>query len=87
LEALAADRVGELVVAFDLSMPGGECGSCGRLAVGAGSCPSCGAAMTEVPDVVEMAVARAFRQGCRVETVVHANGLHALGDIGAILRF
>lgn len=87
LEAIAADRVGELVVAFDLSSPGAACGSCGRLSTEPGACPACGEDMTEIPDVVEIAVARAFRQGCRVETVLHADGLRALGDIGAILRF
>jgi hypothetical protein len=39
-----------------------------------------------VPDVVEAAVAQAFRRGCRVETVNGA-GLAPLGGIGALLRF
>jgi peptide subunit release factor 1 (eRF1) len=43
--------------------------------------------MEPVPDVVEEAVARALRQGCRVETVVHPDGLVQYGGIGALLRF
>jgi peptide subunit release factor 1 (eRF1) len=40
-----------------------------------------------VPDVVEAVVAQAFRQGCRVETVVERDALASVGGIGALLRF
>jgi peptide subunit release factor 1 (eRF1) len=43
--------------------------------------------MEPVPDVVEEAVAQALRQGCRVETVLHPEGLAQYGGIGALLRF
>ena len=86
LEALAAGRVGELVVSLDLSVPGSACGTCGRLAAGVGSCPACGGDSRPVPDVVEAAVAAALRGGARVETVL-GEGLDGLGGIGALLRF
>lgn len=87
LEALAGDRVGELVVAIDLSTSGAACGTCGRLATSGSACPTCGSQMTEVSDVVEAAVAHAFRRGCRVETVLWGGSVAALGGIGAVLRF
>jgi peptide subunit release factor 1 (eRF1) len=86
LRTLSEGRVDELVVSFDLSAPGGICGSCGRLATSEGPCPTCGEAMQPVPDVVETAVATALRTGSRVEVVLDA-GLQDLGGIGAVLRF
>jgi peptide chain release factor subunit 1 len=86
LEALAGERVAELVVSIDLSAPGSVCDRCGRLATSSGSCPACGERARRVPDVVETAVATALRSGARVETVL-GGGLEALGRIGALLRF
>jgi len=86
LSALAEGRVAELLVSIDLSVPGARCSACGRLVEHGSTCTACGSALERVPDVVEAAVTQAFRQGCRVETVV-ANGLAALGGIGGILRF
>lgn len=87
LEALATGRVAELVVALDASAPGAACVACGRLATSGSACPTCGSPMEEVPDVVEAAVAQAFRTGCRVETVVGSDELAPFGGIGAVLRF
>jgi peptide chain release factor subunit 1 len=86
LRALSDGRVSELVVSFDLSSPGGVCGSCGRLATNDGACPTCGQPMDAVPDVVDAAVATALRTGSQVEVVLDA-GLQDLGGIGALLRF
>lgn len=86
LQALADERVAELLVSIDLSAPGAVCDRCGRLAASPGACPACGARAREIPDVVETAVATALRSGARVETVI-GNGLEALGRIGALLRF
>lgn len=86
LDALAAGRVGELVVAFDLARQGAACSACGRLATGGSACPTCGAPMGAVPDVVEAAVTLALRSGARVETIVEDAGLGDVG-IGAVLRF
>lgn len=87
LAALAEGRVGEIMVSLDLSAPGFSCPSCGRLTDQGTKCPACGSKMEPVPDVVEEAVARALRQGCRVETVVHPDELVQYGGIGALLRF
>ncbi|HSJ51437.1 MAG TPA: Vms1/Ankzf1 family peptidyl-tRNA hydrolase [Actinomycetota bacterium] len=86
LEALAAGRVGELVVSISFSTPGWRCRSCGRLASSRGPCPTCGNSTDPVPDVVESAVASAYRSGASVESVV-GDGLERFGGIGAILRF
>jgi peptide chain release factor subunit 1 len=86
LEALADGRVGELVVSIELSIPGARCRSCGRLAPTPGPCPTCGVEMDHVPDVVESAVASAYRSGANVESVA-GDGLEPFGGIGAILRF
>lgn len=87
LAALAEGRVGELVVAFELSAPGVECSSCGRLAEQGDVCAACGSPVEPVSDVVEAAVAQAFRQGCRVETISEEGALADLGGIGALFRF
>jgi len=86
LGALAEGRIGELVVDIDLSVAGNSCASCGRLVEDGGACPACGGRLEPVPDVVEAAVARAIRSGCRVETVV-SDAVSRLGGIGALLRF
>jgi peptide chain release factor subunit 1 len=87
LAALAEGRAGEIMVSPDLSAPGFSCPSCGRLTDRGTKCPACGSKMEPVPDVVEEAVAQALRQGCRVETVLHPDGLAQYGGIGALLRF
>lgn len=85
--AVAAGRVGELLVDVDLSLPGATCRACGRPSLERGACPTCGGGMEAVPDVVEAAVALAVRQGARVETVNADAELADLGGIGAFLRF
>lgn len=87
LAGLAEGRVADLLVRLELRATGSRCDACGRLSAGTGACPACGARLVEVADVVELAVALAYRSGCRVETVVEDEGLDALGGIGARLRF
>jgi peptide chain release factor subunit 1 len=87
LAALAEGRVGEVLVSIDLAAPGAVCPACGRLTEHGSECAACGTRLEPLPDVVEAAVAQAFRQGCRVETVVERDALGALGGIGALLRF
>jgi peptide chain release factor subunit 1 len=87
LKALGEGRVGTLVVAADLTVPGFECTRCGAPAETNGRCALCGGPSRPVPDVVESAVAMAFRQGASVETVTRDGGLRAMGGIGALLRF
>jgi peptide chain release factor subunit 1 len=88
LAALSEGRAGTLAVRRDLREPGARCEACGRLSDDAGvRCPACGGRMGAIPDVVEVAVATAYGQGCRVETVMAGEGLADLGGIGALLRF
>jgi peptide subunit release factor 1 (eRF1) len=87
LEALSAGRVGELVVSHTVSRPGARCPSCGRLLTRASRCPSCGSATERIPDVVEAAVALAFRSGARVETVVEDDSMGSFDGVGALFRF
>jgi peptide chain release factor subunit 1 len=87
LGAVAEGRAAEILVGLDLSAPGVSCPNCGRLTERGTRCPACGSTMEPVADVVEEAVARAVRQGSRVETIVHPDGLARYGGIGALLRF
>jgi peptide chain release factor subunit 1 len=87
LRALGEGRVGTLVVAADLTAPGFECARCGAAAETNGACPLCGGPMRPIPDVVESAVAMAFRHGAQVETVTQDGGLRTMGGIGALLRY
>jgi peptide chain release factor subunit 1 len=87
LAAVAEGRAAEILVGLDLSAPGFSCPNCGRLTERGTRCPACGSTMKPVADVVEEAVARAVRQGSRVETIVHPDGLARYGGIGALLRF
>lgn len=87
LAALSEGRVGELLVSIELAAPGFCCPGCERLSEAGGDCRACGTPLDTVRDVVEVAVARALRGGCRVETVVGEGALQELGGIGALLRF
>jgi peptide chain release factor subunit 1 len=87
LASLAEGRVRELVVAVDLRAPGAVCDACGRLTTAGGVCPTCGADLREVADVVDAAVAQALRQSSRVEITLEDDALASLGGIGALLRF
>lgn len=87
LEALSTGRVGELVVSHTVSRPGARCRSCGRLLTRASRCPSCGSATERIPDVVEAAVAVAFRSGARVEAVVDDDSMRPFDGVGALFRF
>jgi peptide chain release factor subunit 1 len=87
LEALSAGRVGELVVSHTVSRPGARCPSCGRLLTRASRCPTCGSPTERIPDVVEAAVAVAFRSGARVEAVVEDDSMRSFDGVGALFRF
>jgi len=89
LAALAEGRIGTLAVRLDLERPGGGCDACGRLTADAASaaCPSCGGPMRALADVVEVAIATAYGQRCRIETVAQDDSLVDLDGIGALLRF
>src|SRR6266508_4624733 len=83
LAALSDGRAETLVVADGFAEPGVECPECGWLAEWGETCRSCGSATRRVADVVEAAVARAFRSGCGVEIVTGEGALDRHGRIGA----
>jgi peptide chain release factor subunit 1 len=89
IAALEQGRVDTLLVGADLETAGVRCSSCGHLAHRGKTCPACGSAMVEIPDLVEEAIESALRQRCRVEVLPQgtAAALAPLGDIGALLRF
>jgi peptide chain release factor subunit 1 len=87
LEALSVGRVSELVVSHRLSEPGARCRSCGRLLTRPSRCPRCGSTTERIPDVVEAAVAVAFRSGARVEAVVDDESMRSFDGVGALFRF
>jgi peptide chain release factor subunit 1 len=87
LEALAEGRADEMLVAIDLTAPGRVCRTCGRLTTRRGRCPMCGSETEEIADVVEAAVAAAFRGGSRVEIVAEDGAMEPLEGVGALLRF
>jgi peptide chain release factor subunit 1 len=85
LEAMAGGRVGELILSIDLSSPGVECETCGRLSTKTGPCRTCGSATEPVGDVVDAAVTAALRGGSHVEVLGETP--RELEGIGALLRF
>jgi peptide chain release factor subunit 1 len=87
LAALAEGRADEMLVAIDLSAPGRVCRNCGRLTTRRGRCPTCGSETDEIADVVDAAVAAAFRGGSRVEIVAEDGAMEPLEGVGALLRF
>jgi peptide chain release factor subunit 1 len=86
LAALADQRVDTLVVSEGGRAPGAFCPACGRSSAAVGRCPSCGAATTEVDDVVEVAIGQALAQGATVE-FARGTGLDRDGGIGALTRY
>ncbi|MBX5492675.1 MAG: hypothetical protein IRZ14_16110 [Chloroflexi bacterium] len=91
LEALWQGAVHKLVVAEGAPLHGGQCTQCDRLTpTGEGVCPTCGAPLRLIPDLVEQAVDRTLAQDGQVETV-HGEAAERLraacGGLGAFLRF
>jgi peptide chain release factor subunit 1 len=87
LRALGEHRVEVLLVSQGYAAEGWLCPGCTGLAVVGRRCPSCTEAMDHVPDVVEIAVARALANHARVEVLVANPDLDVLGGIGALLRY
>ena len=87
LDALGSHRVDTLVVSQGFEKMGWRCEPCGQLNSSQRTCPSCGAEMMELHDVVEEAVEAAFAQSGHVEIVADNADLDAHGRIGALLRY
>jgi len=90
MRALNEGRVHILAVVDGMITPGAECANC-RLLIDtpAPTCPACGAATRDLPDLVERAVQRVYENNGSVEVVFGraAERLTARGGIGAQLRF
>jgi peptide subunit release factor 1 (eRF1) len=71
-----------LIVPDDGLVPGYACGRCGGLAVTGGDCPSCGAALGPVPDLIEEMAVTTLGGGGLVEAVSDPPG-----GVAARLRF
>ncbi len=87
LAALHERRVDQLLVSAGFEETGWRCAACGRLALVGRACPSCGAEMSEVDDIVEEAVEEALRQSCAVDVCVGCADLDVVGRVGALLRY
>jgi peptide chain release factor subunit 1 len=87
LRAVGERRIDRLLVSRDFAAEGWRCDACGWLAPIGRRCPSCGAAMRHVDDVVEQAMETALGQHCRITVLVQSADLDVLGRIGALLRF
>lgn len=87
LDALGQRRVDHLLVSTGYEAAGWRCPGCDRLAARGRACPTCGAEMTRVGDVVEEAVEEALAQSCRVDLCVDCADLDVMGRIGALLRY
>jgi peptide chain release factor subunit 1 len=88
LEAINSDRVSTLVISYGYQQPAYRCKNCGFLTVKPLKlCPVCNGKMSEVPDMVDLAINRTMRQGGDVE-VLHANlEFDKAGKIGAFIRY
>lgn len=85
LEALAENRVVTLFVEEGFESGGGRCAACGRLTTQTGSCPRCGAAVTSLDNVVDLAVTQAFMDHVPLEFCQQGE-LAGLGRIAAAER-
>lgn len=87
LAAVVDRRVDQLVVSQGYTAPGWRCPSCTHLGTLGRECPSCGARMHELDDVVEEAMEEVLVQNGRVHIAVGNADLDVLGRIGALLRY
>lgn len=87
LGALHAGQVHTLFIRRGFMASGGSCPSCGRLRHMSGKCPLCGEEMTQVSDVVNLALARAIESGATLEQIEGDSKLDELGEIAALLRY
>jgi hypothetical protein len=74
LAAINAGAVETLVVPYDGSVPGYECGRCGALGLAADCCPDWGTAALPVPDLIEEMISRTLEDGGQVLVVDDAPG-------------
>lgn len=86
LDALNDGRVRMLVAPLDLRQRGFRCTACARLATADGTCRSCGAPTEALADVVEAAVAVAYRQRSSIDAISYSR-VDSGREVGALLRY
>lgn len=87
LEALNKKNVKTLVVGQNYSAPGFRCANCRSLTSDSGPCKYCGAATTEVADVVADAITEVARLGSHVLHVLYSPEFEKNTPVGCLLRF
>jgi peptide subunit release factor 1 (eRF1) len=87
LGALSERRVETLVVDPELASPGSRCPACGLLGLNLAECPADGTEMEQLDNVIEAAVALAYKQAAEVVLPAPAAELIAVEGIGAVTRF
>lgn len=88
LGAVHAGQVQTLLVDRDFHAPAYQCENCGFLSARKihNNCPYCGHVVTQIPDVINMAVRQVMQEGGGVEIVADNPTMHEIG-IGALLRY
>jgi peptide chain release factor subunit 1 len=86
VDALLEKRVEVVVVEDGYTASGFRCTSCDMLALEGGACPSCGAGMEDVDDMVDEVVTRALRENAAVLCAA-PDRLRRFGHIAAQLRW
>ncbi len=86
LAALNEGRVQTLLVPLGRQDSGHRCPACGWLSLSDGECPRCGRELEAVVDVLEAALALAYRQRSGIEAVSYSR-VDGSGDVGALLRY
>ena len=76
-----------IMVEEGFSEEGVYCSKCGFMGLKEGLCPICKKPISQVPNIVDEAVASAIDQRCEVSYITPGCGLEQLGRIGALLRY
>ena len=88
LEAAKRGQVGKVVVTRNASIEGVRCRDCGNLAAGAPeACPNCGSESIFAVDLVNEIVEVLALTGAKADFVDVIEGLTAVGNIAALLRY
>jgi peptide subunit release factor 1 (eRF1) len=88
LGALNEQRVHILMFEQGLTVPGSVCTNCGMIYEGdLANCAACGGTVKSVPDVVDVAVQKAFELGSLVEVATEVGTFDPIQKIAAILYY
>lgn len=88
LTALQQGNIHKLYAVSAVRLSGMHCTQCGALTpMRDSNCPYCGAEMTQVPYMIDLAVQKAIELGADIGLLDHAPELNKAGGIGALLRY